>query len=160
MKNIILYKRFFTLFVLIGVCVLFSSCSTSPPNNIEYFARRVIHWDENLPDEQVIALNLQQGLHVIEYNGITVDWPERTVVYLPAGTVNFLVNVRIEYSAGYVIGSGLPYQWTFNPGDRFFLMPDFYDRTISTPGIRMIDMYLKIDYRQHEGFYTFQRAEQ
>ena len=107
------------IFFAISALIL-GSC-TSYPKNLEQFAKTKVYWDETLPKEKCIALFIQDGLTVTNYNGISVNWGKNTLAYLPPGKVTFLMDVN--YVIGYTqyYGKNWPFQWTFNEGDERYL---------------------------------------
>ena len=121
MKKIGFLIRVEGLLIVFLIPFIFVSCTTLP-QNIESFSRRIVHWDESVPKEQSVGLFLDQGLNVTLYNGISVDWPGRTVVYLPPGTVNFVMDVNYHHGNRQISGRDWPFQWAFNAGDRYYLM--------------------------------------
>ena len=113
--------RKFGLFTIFIMIILLSSC-TSLPTDIERNARNIVHWDETMPKEGTVGLFINQGIRVTEYNGVAVNWNERTVVYLPPGTVTLIMDVAYNAGNRHINARGLPFQWSFNAGGRYYLI--------------------------------------
>ena len=103
-----------------AMTLILMSC-LSYPENPERVARNIIIWDESLPKEQSIGLFINEGLTVTSYNGISVNWVQFTLVYLPPGAVNLRIDANYQTGSRGISGRNWPFQWTFNAGERRYL---------------------------------------
>ena len=118
-----------------AMSLIFMSC-LSYPENPERYAHNIIIWDESLSKEQSIGIFITTGLTVTSYNGISVNWGKNTLIYLPPGTVNLLIDANYQTTSTGISGRNWPFQWTFNAGERRYLTGWVVD---GEPVIHVID---------------------
>ena len=104
-----------------AIGALFISCQTLPPNP-EKYATKTVFWDESMSKEQCVGLAIQPGLTITSYNGIPVKWEKGTMVYLPPGKINLILDVNYSTGNKGYQGKNWPFQWDFNAGEQRYLM--------------------------------------
>jgi opacity protein-like surface antigen len=100
------------LLLLAGISVLlFFSCASTK-----------IVFDESLPDDEIATINWY-GMHVVEYNGITVDWKlggGGLLIKIPGGSAQFVLNGTIgSINMGYYTYDNIPFNYNFENGKEY-----------------------------------------
>jgi hypothetical protein len=114
-------KTIFLCIVVFGVFIILSSC-ISYPKNLESKAKKTVVWDDTIPKEQSVCLYFLQ-IKVTNYNGVSVDWPPDTLVYLPPGDVNFIFDANIYIGNMTRQVRDALFEWKFGAGDDHILYP-------------------------------------
>ncbi|MDR0602529.1 MAG: hypothetical protein LBG42_09140 [Treponema sp.] len=107
--------------ILTAVHALFflASCKTGP-----------IVFNPALPKDQQTSLYIMEGLTVVSYKDIPVNWKNKTDIFLPAGDVELVFNVNskvsimitMTHTITYIFtGTNVPFNYRFEAGKRYNL---------------------------------------
>ena len=151
---------------LLFIALILSSCY-SVPSDIEKEAATIFVWDESIPKEQLVGLFIHSAgndsrIKITEYNEISVNWDPGTLVYIPPGRVSILMDVRIAVGGTRITtGKNVPFEWTFNAGDRYILFGYVEDTKYlkGPPVIRIIDPNSEVKWYKQNLFYRLPQRE-
>jgi hypothetical protein len=137
--------------------LLFASCY-SYPIRADNRTKNIVYWDENLPREESVELAfLADHLTVTSYNGISVDWGKKPLVFLPPGPTFFTVDIHAEFDFGMsttrYTGNSV-FIWDFKAGDRYLIQVGVRELEpgVEKPGVVLWDMEVKRTYTDMEFF--------
>ncbi|MDR0587122.1 MAG: hypothetical protein LBG26_07775 [Treponema sp.] len=140
-------KPFFVVIAVLAALV-FGSCY-SYPINAENYTKNIHYWDESLPREESVELFFGAGLSATSYNGVSVDWGEKALVFLPPGETVFTLDLnKLSTSSGIYNGSS-SFVWNFRAGDRFALYGWKRDGKL---GLLLWSMDVKKDWDEYDFF--------
>ncbi|MDR1419407.1 MAG: hypothetical protein LBI86_03450 [Treponema sp.] len=122
------------LFLTSACAALFlASCKTEP-----------VIFNPDLPKDQQTSLYIMEGLTVVSYNGIPVNWKNKTDIFLPAGDMELIfdVNSKMSFmvtptnSITYTFtGTNVPFNYRFEAGKRYNLFFTANFDELNTGGI-------------------------